>query len=71
MNTTNKGPMTGHYDCCGQMISEGDTVVVKHGQDHPIAHVIWIDSRWMLRFSDGSLEALNRHGKNCIRRVQQ
>lgn len=55
---------TGHRDCCGDMIHEGDTVYTRGGN----GRIVWIENRWWLQFSDLSVEALNRHPAAEFRR---
>lgn len=55
---------TGHRDCCGDMIHEGDTVYTRSGN----GRIVWIENRWWLQFSDLSVEALNRHPAAELRR---
>lgn len=56
---------TGHYDCAGEMICRHDLVVTRNGQ----AAVLWVGNKWMLRYSGGAVEELNRHGADDLRRV--
>lgn len=59
---------TGHFDCCGDMIYNGDTVTTRRGD----AVVFWVGGgRWMLHYDDAYVESLNRYGKDDIRRVEQ
>lgn len=55
---------TGHRDCCGDMIHEGDTVCTRTGE----AVVTSTEKRWLLSYPDGRLEPLNHHGSEVIRR---
>ena len=59
--------MTGHNDCCGQMIKEGDQVVTANGT----GTVRWVCSAWRILYEDGHIEPLNAYGKDRIRKVQQ
>ena len=56
---------TGHRDCCGDMIYEGDTVVTRNGH----GRAVWLEERWYLQFSDLSVEALNRYPAGELRRL--
>ena len=58
---------TGHRDCCGDMIHEGDMVITKDGH----GRIVWLDRKWWLRFSDQSVEALNRFPADALRRVAE
>lgn len=55
---------TGHRDCCGDMIHEGDTVFTWTGE----AVVTTTEKRWFLSYPDGRLEPLNDYGSGVIRR---
>ena len=56
---------TGHRDCCGDMVHEGDTVISRNGQ----GRIHWIQEKWWLMFSDLSVEALNRYPAKELRRL--
>ena len=62
-----KNIATGHFDCFGEMIREGDTVVTANGE----ATVIGQEKHWKLHYRDGHLESLNFYGKSHIRRVSK
>ena len=56
---------TGHRDCCGEMICEGDHVVTRHGESVVIA----VEKSWRLRYQDGHLEPLNCYDACRLRRA--
>jgi len=56
---------TGHRDCCGDMICEGDTVVTRHGE----SRVISVDKSWRLQYEDSHLEPLNCYDACRLRRM--
>lgn len=56
---------TGHRDCCGDMIYEGDTVVTRKGH----GRAVWLENKWYLQFSDLSVEALNHYPAGELRRL--
>ena len=58
---------TGHRDCCGYMIYDGDTVITRNGH----GRVAWIQGKWYLRFSGLDVEALNRYPADAIRRLTE
>ena len=58
---------TGHRDCCGDMIYDGDTVVTRNGH----GRAVWLEGKWYLKFSDLSVEALNRYPAGELRRLQE
>ena len=58
---------TGHRDCCGEMIHEGDNVVTGNGY----GRIVWLEGKWWIRFSDLSVERLNRYPANALRRVAE
>jgi hypothetical protein len=62
-----KNAATGHRDCCGDMIHEGDTVITGNGH----GRVVWLEGKWWLKFSDMSVEALNRYPAGALRRVAE
>lgn len=55
---------TGHRDCCGDMIHEGDTVHTRDGN----GRIHWIQEQWWLMFSDLSVKALNKYPASELRR---
>lgn len=55
---------TGHRDCCGDMIHEGDTVFTRHGE----ATIIWDREAWRMKYTDGHLEPLNCWDSSNLRR---
>lgn len=56
---------TGHRDCCGDMIYEGDTVVTRNGH----GRAVWLEDKWYLQFSDLSVEVLNHYPAGELRRL--
>jgi hypothetical protein len=56
---------TGHRDCCGEMIRQGDDIVTRHGQ----GTVEWDGNAWKIHYQDGHLEPLNCYDKSRLRRV--
>lgn len=58
---------TGHRDCCGEMICEGDHVVTRHGESVVIA----VEKSWRLHYEDGHLEPLNCYDACRLRRVSE
>ena len=55
---------TGHRDCCGEVIHEGDKVVTVSGT----GTIQWDGSAWRILYEDGHLEPLNAYDKSRIRR---
>lgn len=60
----NKGINTGHRDCCGEAIREGDKVVTVSGE----GAIEWDGSAWKIHYLDGHLEPLNCYDQSRIRR---
>ena len=49
------------------MIYDGDTVVTRNGH----GRAVWLEGKWYLKFSDLSVEALNRYPAGELRRVTE
>ena len=62
-----KNAATGHRDCCGDMIHEGDTVITRNGH----GRVVWLEGKWWLEFSTHAVERLNRYPASELRRVAE
>jgi hypothetical protein len=62
-----KNAATGHRDCCGDMIHEGDTVITRNGH----GRVVWLEGKWWLKFSTQDVERLNRYPASELRRITE
>ena len=60
---------TGHRDCRGKMIHEGDTVYVPDGNGVYIWRgvIVWEDGKWWLSFGQG-MNNLNRYSAEALLR---
>lgn len=59
--------VTGHRDCCGDMIRRRDTVITRDGE----GRVIWVVRKWWIVYPGRRAEALNRYPAKEIRRVSE